>query len=167
MSTRDELIDWLRDAYAMERGLEKALKKQAEADDIDPQLRRQINQHLGETRHHAELVKEALVDFGTDSSALKTGLAKTMETLKGVGTFFAEDDEVKDVLSAYAMEHFEIACYTSLKAGAEAGGFPKLASICDQIIEDEVRMADWLQNYIPAVTREFLAEKKASESAVD
>lgn len=167
MSTKDELIDWLRDAYAMEQGLESSLKKHADADNVDPQLRRQINQHLDETRHHAELVKQALAELGTDPSALKSGLAKTMEALRGMGTFFAKDDEVKDILSAYAMEHFEIACYTSLKAGAQTAGFPQIVAICDQILEDEVKMANWLHDYIPTVTREFLAEKHRDESIID
>src|SRR4051812_2164857 len=33
---RDEIVDWLRDAYSMERGLETSLEKQSQDNDLDP-----------------------------------------------------------------------------------------------------------------------------------
>jgi len=158
MNTRDELIDWLRDAYAMERGLETSLQKQADNEDLSPGLRTQARTHFEETRQHAAAVKDCLESMGTDTSALKTGIAKTMEMFKGLGTKFAQDERIKDLLAAYASEHFEIACYQALRTAAEVAGEPQIVAVCDAIIPDEERMAEWLKANLSSEVREYLME---------
>ena len=158
MTTRDELIDWLRDAYAMERGLEITLGKQAESEDLSPTLRQQARVHLAETRSHAEAVKACLEKLGSDTSTIKTGMAKTMEIVKGMGTNFARDERVKDLLAAYASEHFEIACYRALHTAATVAGEPAIVAVCESIIPDEENMAEWLDMNLPTVVREYLAQ---------
>ena len=44
---RDEVIDWLNDAYAMERGLEITLRKQAENNDMHRAVRERALQMFG------------------------------------------------------------------------------------------------------------------------
>ena len=156
MNTRDELIDWLRDAYGMERGLEITLKKQAENPELHATLREQAQLHLEETKRHAEAVQSCLEALGTDTSAIKTGFAQVAEAAKGVTTAFAQDQRVKDLLAAYASEHFEIACYKALRAGALAAGEPAIAAVCDGIIPDEERMARWLDENLPTVVVSYL-----------
>src|SRR5690349_87151 len=72
MNARDEIIDWLRDAYAMERGLETTLQKQTENDDLNPNVRARAAEHRDETHRHADEVRAVLQSLGTDTSALKT-----------------------------------------------------------------------------------------------
>ena len=158
MSTRDEVIDWLRDAYAMERGLEITLNKQAESEDLSPLLRSQAGVHLAETKQHAEAVKACLEKLGSDVSTIKTGVAQLMEMGKGLGTVFARDERVKDLLAAYASEHFEIACYKALRAGALAIGEGAIAQVCESIIPDEENMARWLDQHLPEVVTSYLQE---------
>jgi ferritin-like metal-binding protein YciE len=156
MKTREELIDWLRDAYAMERGLEMTLKKQAENQEFSGILRAQAQIHLEETRRHAAAVKACLESLDSDPSTLKTGIAESMELIKGMGTMFSEDQRVKDLLAAYASEHFEIACYRALQTAAEITGVPEIAAVCQSIIPDEERMATWLAANLPEVVAEYL-----------
>lgn len=155
---QDVLIDWLRDAYAMERGLEVTLKKQADNEDLHPDIRAQAAKHLAETQGHAEDVKLCLESLGADTSVIKTGLAEFIETAKGFGTSFAHDERVKDALAAYAAEHFEIACYKALRAAALDIGLTEIATVCDRIIPDEERMAQWLSNNLGAVAVAYLRE---------
>lgn len=56
---KSEIIKWLRDAYALERGSEKGLEKQAAHQDLASEVRRRDAAHLKEPRHHAEAVKSA------------------------------------------------------------------------------------------------------------
>jgi ferritin-like metal-binding protein YciE len=158
MKTRDEVIDWLRDAYAMERGLEISLKKQSEHGELSSAMREQAAIHLGETRRHAEAVRACLEKLGSDTSTLKTGIAQSVEAMKGMGTMFASDERVKDLLAAYASEHFEIVCYLALRAAAEFLGETEIVAVCDLIIPDEERMAQWLTANLPSVVQEYLAE---------
>src|SRR4051812_44544319 len=89
---RDEIIDWLRDAYAMERGLESSLQKQANNDDLKPAIRERAASHLEETRRHAEEVKSALQSLDADISSLKTGMGMITQATKGMATIFARDE---------------------------------------------------------------------------
>jgi ferritin-like metal-binding protein YciE len=159
MSKRDELIDWLRDAYAMERGLEVTLRKQSESEELTAAARERARQHLDETRHHAEAVKTCIEQLGADTSSLKTSLAQVTESLKGMGTAFARDERVKDVLAAYASENFEIACYKALRVAADLAGEPSVIAVCDRIIPEEEAMARWLDNNLPDVVGGYLAEQ--------
>ena len=162
MSTkREELIDWLRDAYAMERGLEITLQKQAQNEDLHDLVREQAKTHLGETRQHAEAVKRCLEQLGSDTSAIKTGMSTVMEAMKGMGSKFTRDERVKDLLVAYASEHFEIASYRALRAAAEAVGEPQIVAVCDRIIPDEERMAQTISAGLPVVVGSYLSEVEA------
>lgn len=161
---RDELIDWLRDAYAMERGLEITLTKQAQNEELPDMLREQARLHLEETKAHAEAVQGCLQKLGADTSTLKTGMAQVMETVKGMGTNFAGDERVKDLLMAYASEHFEIACYRALRIGAELVGETEIAAVCDRIIPDEQRMAAWIGENLPIVVSGYLREVGAGKA---
>lgn len=159
MKTKEELIEWLRDAYAMEIAMELALKKQINNDKVSARMREQASIHYTETEGHAVAVKACLEKLGADVSTLKTALAQSMEFVKGTGTMFAKDERVKDAIAGYASEHFEIACYTSLKAAAQHLGIEEIVATCDAILAEEKRMAKWLQDHLPAVVTDYLSEK--------
>ena len=158
MKTKDELIEWLRDAYAMERAMEVALKNQIDNQDISMLVREQSALHLKETQHHADAVAACLRRLGSEPSALKTAMAKGVEIMKDASTALAGDHRVKDLLGMCATEHFEIACYTALRAGAARFGFFEIVETCNQIIKEEQRMADWLEANLPHVVTAYLEE---------
>lgn len=160
MNPKDEIVDWLRDAYAMERGLETTLQKQADNSDLTPTVRDRAATHLEETRRHAEEVKSALRSLGTDVSSIKTGMGMMTEMAKGLATKFTKDERIKDLLTAYSMEHFEIACYTALAEAARTGGFPEVQRVCERILPDEERMASALRDSLPAEVGSYLGEQR-------
>ena len=49
-TSQENLLDWLRDAHAMEQQAEKMLKAQSERLEHYPQLKARIDQHIEETR---------------------------------------------------------------------------------------------------------------------
>ena len=51
---------------------------------------------------------------------------------RGISTGMAKDEVVKNALTDYAAEHFEIAGYTSLIAAAQAIGVQQTAAVCQQ-----------------------------------
>jgi ferritin-like metal-binding protein YciE len=160
---RDEIVDWLKDAYAMERGLESALEKQANNDQLSSLIRDRASNHLDETRRHAEEVRSALQSLGSDTSAVKTGIGALAQTAKGLGSMFARDERIKDLLDAYLMEHFEIACYTALAAAAERAGFDQVVQSCRRILSDEQRMAQSLLQSLPDEVQAYLFETAATK----
>lgn len=156
MNTKEEVIDWLRDAYAMERGLEVTLKKMADNADALPEVRDRVRLHLAETQSHAEDVKACLESLGADTSTLKTTLAEGMEMVMGLGTAFARDERVKDLLKGCATEHFEIACYTALLTAGARLQLSEVTQMCTKIIGEEQAMADWFEERLPDVVSSYL-----------
>lgn len=167
MKTKDELIEWLRDAYAMEKAMELTLKKQVDNQSLSMLFREQSALHLRETQQHAKAVAECLKRLGSETSTLKTAMAQGMEIMKGVGTAFAGDHRVKDLLGMCATEHFEIACYTALRAGAARFGIFEIVETCNKIIKDEQRMADWLEANLPHVVMTYLGETVSAPATHD
>jgi ferritin-like metal-binding protein YciE len=124
-----------------------------------------IQQHLEQTRHHAELVKGCIDRLGGSTSTVKSAMGKIGGFFQGVSTGMAKDEMVKNALSDYASEQFEIACYTSLIAAAQAIGDQQTAAVCQQILRDEEAMAQWLQQQIPMITQEFLGMQAREHGA--
>jgi ferritin-like metal-binding protein YciE len=153
---RDEVIDWLNDAYAMERGLEITLRKQAENKDAHRAVRERARIHLDETSEHAARITRCLEMLGSTPSTLKTVTGQIMEMGKGVTTMFARDERVKDFLAAYGSEYFEVACYKSLIAGARAAGEEEIVPLLEQNLKEDTAMAEWLDMNIDAITRDYL-----------
>jgi ferritin-like metal-binding protein YciE len=157
MNTTAELIDWLRDAYAMEKAMETALKKLTEHPDTHSALRQQAAKHGVETRQHAEALAACLRHLGSDTSSLKTVLAQGLDLMRGAGSTFARDERIKDVLTVLVPEHFEIACLTILRTRAVQLGLHNIVHICDEILLEEKRMTQWLQIHLPQIIAAYIA----------
>lgn len=165
MNARDEVVDWLRDAYAMERGLEVTLKKISESESHPVEIRHSAAMHLDETQRHAEMVASLLKSLGTDTSTVKTGIGLMTETMKGIGTALSHDEPIKDLLAGYSMEHFEIACYRALAVAAESAGLPEVGEACKEIIADEEKMANKLNSLLPEMVRRYLGGETMTMAA--
>jgi ferritin-like metal-binding protein YciE len=150
--SKSEIADWLRDAHAMESNLVNMLEGQVEHLSGFPEIQRSVSRHAEESKRHASLVEDALKLLGEDTSALKDAVAKFTGLMSPLGVGMASDAPVKIVLANYAAEHFEIACYRSLRAAAEQSGFPEIADICLEILEDEENMVILLEPAIAEVT---------------
>lgn len=75
------------------------------------------------------------------------------------------DEVVKGAMAGYVFENLEIATYTVLIEAAEVAGELETVEVCRSIIKEEVAMAEWLKEHLPAVTRAFL-ERSADPGAV-
>ena len=142
----------------MERGLEGALEKQSKNKDLDPEIRERAATHLEETRGHAEQVRSMLQSLGSDTSVLKTSAGTLAQSAKGIMSTFARDERIKDLLDSYSMEHFEIACYTTLAAAAETAALPEVVQMCQRILADEQRMAEALIQSLPDEVTDYLIQ---------
>src|SRR4051812_42731340 len=107
---RAEVIDWLNDAYAMERGLEVMLQKQSQNEDVHRSVRERARIHLDETAAHAERIAQCLQMLDSSPSAVKSATGQILEMGKGLMTRFVQDERIKDYLAAYGAEYFEVGC---------------------------------------------------------
>ena len=156
MDSRRQIIAWLNDAHAVEQSLENVLQLQSKSAADNPELRERLDQHLAETRGHAERVRNALESLGEKPSALKSLAGGFMGIMQGVSTSVFRDEVLKNIIANYAMEHFEIACYRSLRVAANEAGLTEIAEMCEAILAEETAMAEWLEEQIPDMTRAHL-----------
>jgi len=158
MTGKDMLITWLNDAHGMENALIKILEHQIKDAKNYPQVQSKLEQHLEQTRRHADMVKGCLESLGGKTSSVKSGMASLLGQLQAVSTGPAKDEMIKNALADYAAENFEIASYTSLIDAANVLGEQRIAQVCQQILQDEQEMAQWLQQNIPSLTERTLQE---------
>jgi ferritin-like metal-binding protein YciE len=161
MADQELLVAWLKDAYAMEQALIRTLEHRVKDAKDYPHVQARDQQHLEETRRHADLVKQCVERLGSDTSALKTGMANIMGTMTALSTGAAKDELVKNCLADYAAEPFEVACYTALIAGAELLGDRQTAQTCRQILAEDEAMAAWIAQQLPLIVQEVLQRPAA------
>jgi ferritin-like metal-binding protein YciE len=156
---RDELptlvSKYLADAHAIEEqaiGLLERAPKLVE----DNELEAVFDDHLSETREHAELVESRLTALGGDSSSLKDA-AMRLGALNW-GSFFQghPDTPGKLVAFAYAFEHLEIGGYEQLKRVADATGDAETARTVETILGEERNAARLLARTFDTAAAESL-----------
>jgi ferritin-like metal-binding protein YciE len=155
-SAEDNLMDWLRDAHAMEQQAETMLQTTASRLENYPSLKSRLEAHIEETREQARLVKSCIDRRGSGTSAMKDIAAKATATAQGLSGLFVSDEVVKASMASYTFEHMEIASYKCLIAAAYAVGDTETSRICQTILKQEEAMAAWLAEQLPQVTRQFL-----------
>lgn len=162
MTERTEhLLDWLRDAHAMERQAEQMLSAQAARLENYPALRQRIELHLEETRGQQQTLEAILRRLGAEPSTMKDLGAKLMAFGQAVGGMTVSDEVVKGAMSGYVFENMEIAAYTVLIAAAGALGDEQTQRDCEGILMQEVAMANWLLENLPELTHAFLERSEA------
>ena len=159
---RSDLIDWLNDAYAMERSLEVMLRKQAENEEAHRAVRERARIHLDETEVHAERVSECLSLLDATPSTFKTVTGQAMEFAKGMMSKMASDERVKDFLAAYGAEYFEVACYKALIAAASVAGAESIVPLLEKNLKEDQAMASWLDQNVNAVVRDYLFDASST-----
>jgi ferritin-like metal-binding protein YciE len=142
MKTLDDLfVHFLQDVYYAERQLVKALPKMAKNAEA-PALKAAFTAHHDETVQHVARLEEVFEHLG------KTAKGIPCEAIKGL---IEEAEEViaetamgavRDaglVACGQAVEHYEMARYTSLIAWALAGGHDNVVALLQQTLNQERR----------------------------
>ena len=161
----ERLNQWLRDAHAMEQQAEQMLQAHARRIENYPELSQRIEQHLAETRTQRQRLEVLLQKRGTSASGMKDIAAQFTAIMQAVGGMAASDEVMKGVLAHYAFEHFEIASYRILAAGAEAAGDMETARVAEEICREEEAMASWLKDHIPQITQSYLMREATGSDA--
>ena len=161
---REWLIQWLRDAHAMEEQAETMLTAQGKRIEHYPDLADRITRHLEETKVQAERLRTCLEGMGESPSRLKDTSGKLMAMGQAMGGMFAGDEVLKGSMAGYAFEQVEIAAYRVLVAAAEHLGERQVAEVCRQNLDEELAMAEWLDSHLPGTTRAFLDRVAAGDS---
>jgi len=137
----EQLRKYLEDAHAIE---EQAIALLERAPKIvgDAALAAVFEDHLVETRDHAERIRERLRALGADASTWKDA-ALRLGALEW-GAFFRAHPDTPGKLAAfaYAFEHLEIGGYEQLRRVAERAGDDETAATAIGILGEERAAAE-------------------------
>jgi len=133
------LTDELKDLYSAENQLIKALPKMAKNANTD-ELRRAFEEHLEQTKEHAQRIERICEDMGVSPKGKKcVGMEGLIEEGKEIMTE-AEDPGVLDagmIGAAQKVEHYEIAGYGTASAHARQLGFNNAVKLLEKTLEEE------------------------------
>ena len=138
-TTRELLIDELRDIYHAENQLVKALPKMAKAAKAQ-KLRQAFEHHLDETKGQVERLDRVFEQLDTRSSgkrceAMQGLIEEAKEMIEEIKT-----PEVLDcalIVGAQKVEHYEIASYGSVCALADALGEKDVKRLLEETLSEE------------------------------
>ena len=136
---RDVYVEQLKDLYSAETQLIKALPKMAKAA-TTPDLAKGFEEHLEQTRGHAERLERILEKLDEKPTGKK---CKAMEGLIKEGAEAIEEDAspaAKDAMliaAAQRVEHYEIAGYGSVKTYADLLGEDEAVSLLSETLQEE------------------------------
>lgn len=160
----EHLMDWLKDAHAMEEQAETMLKGMASRIESYPDLHQRIEQHIEETKEQQRLIRGCIKRRGADTSLLKDLTGKATATFQGFSGMLVSDEVVKGSMFSFAFENLEIAAYSQLQEAASYVGDAETAEVCGRILLEERAMAQWLEHNSPALVRHFLARADNPEA---
>jgi len=162
---RDFLIAGLIDAHAMESQAISLTSAQADRLKHYPDLEHRVREHLRETEGQRERLERCLEKFGTSASTVKDAALKFGANLAALTHSFADDEVIKNSFASYAFEHFEIIAYKALIETAQIAGETEVEEYCRRNLEEEERMAAWIEQNAPELLRKYLARRSADVEA--
>ena len=78
---------------------------------------------------------------------------------------FAPDNILRNSFANFAFENYEVASYRSLIATAEIGNFGYAIPLLQQTLDEEVAMARFCHENLPALTQRYLRLRAAGKTA--
>ncbi|HET8824427.1 MAG TPA: ferritin-like domain-containing protein [Terriglobales bacterium] len=138
-SLRELYVEQLRDLYDAENQLIKALPKMAKEASSD-ELRQGIEEHLEQTRGHAERIEQIFEQLGEKPKGKK---CKGMQGLLEEGKETLEEDMEEDtkdaaiIAAAQRVEHYEISGYGTARTYANLLGENEAAELLEETLNEE------------------------------
>jgi ferritin-like metal-binding protein YciE len=136
---QDLFVEELRDIYNAENQLIKALPKMAKAASSE-ELRKAFEDHLEQTRGHAERLEQVFEQLGEKARGKKcVAMEGLIEEGKELMEMEAEDSVLDAALigAAQKVEHYEMATYGTLRTWATILGHEDAADLLQQTLDEE------------------------------
>jgi ferritin-like metal-binding protein YciE len=153
---RSVFVTGLQNAHAVERQALSLLDRQLDRLARYPEVADRLRSHRLETEDQIRRLDDILGSLGHSASSLKDMALSFMGNIAALSNVMAGDEVLKNQLVNAAFENFEVASYTSLVSLAEAGDYPTAAELLRDTLREEVAMAAWVQDSLPALTLKFV-----------
>jgi len=164
-SIQDIYVTALRNAHALEAQAIQILSRQAERIENYPAMLERLHQHIEESRNQSARLEQILDRIGASHSAIKDAMTGFMGNMAAMAHVAAQDEVIKNTFANYAFEHYEIASYEALLAVADAAGDAQAPALLRQSLDEEQRMAQWIDDHLPETMRTYMRLETAGETS--
>lgn len=158
-------VTGLKNAHGVEHQALALIDRQLDHLVNYPEVAEQLRVHRAETEQQIARIDEILSGFDAKPSALKDLGLSISGNMAALAHVFAPDEILKNSFANYAFENFEIASYTGLLTLADLGGYTSQQSLLRQSLSEEQRMATWVLESLPDLTRKYAGLRAAGEAA--
>lgn len=162
---RDLFVTGLQNAHAMEHEALAMMDRQIERAKNFEEVADMLRQHRGETELQIDRLDTLLTSLDARPSGLKDAAMSVGGTFAALGHAVADDEVIKNALANFAFENYELAAYQSLIILAEHGGYSVALDPLEETLEEEMRMARWVQDSLPMVIDKHLELRRRGENA--
>lgn len=132
-------VNGLQYAYDAEKQLIEALPKMAQAAS-NPQLKQAFEQHLAETRQHAQRNEQIFSALGKSPETKSNNVIESMRKEAEKMMQNVQQGPLLDaalIVAGNQVEHYEMAAYGSLRNFAELMGNQQCVQLLQQTLEEE------------------------------
>ncbi|WP_135470268.1 ferritin-like domain-containing protein [Crenalkalicoccus roseus] len=164
-SFKDIYVTGLTNAHALETQAIQLLQRQVERLENYPAMAERIRQHIEESRRQASRLEEILQRLGTSHSTLKDIGAGFLGNMAALAHTPAQDEVVKNTFANFAFEHYEIATYRALLEMAQAAGDGSAPTALKESLNEEIRMAEWIDQHLPETIRTYMQLTASGQKA--
>jgi ferritin-like metal-binding protein YciE len=164
-SYRDLYITGLVNARALETQAIELLSRQVERLENYPEVEQALRRHITESEQQRDRLDQILSNLGTSSSGVKDFITGLMGNVAAIAHAPMQDEILKNAMSNYAFEHFEIASYKALLVLAELAGDTQSPAALRQSLGEEERMAKWCDDTLDPLVRKFATLKAQGAKA--
>lgn len=164
-TVRSLFVTGLKNAHALEHQALALMDRQIEHLAHYAEVETRMRTHRGETERQIQRLEDILANLGETHSAVKDATLALTGNLAALGHTFAADEILKNAFANYAFENFEAASYKALIVMAKEGGFTTAVPLLEETLREELAMAAFLDQMLPAVVTKFVNLKAAGETA--
>jgi len=155
-SVQDIYVTALRNAHALEAQAIQILSRHVERLENYPAMVERLRQHIEESRNQSARLEQILDRLGTSHSAIKDAMTGFMGNMAAMAHVVTQDEVIKNTFANYAFEHYEIAAYKALLEVADAAGDGQAPALLRQSLDEEQRMAQWIDQNLPETMRTYM-----------
>jgi ferritin-like metal-binding protein YciE len=162
---RDLFVNGLKNAHAMEHEALAMMDRQIERAKNFDEVAEMLEAHRGETEEQVRRVEAILATMDERPSGLKDAAMSMGGTMAALGHALADDEILKNAFANFAFENFESAAYQALIVLAERGGQSGALDPLNATLEEERRMARWVEQSLPMIVDKHLELRRAGVEA--
>jgi ferritin-like metal-binding protein YciE len=144
----------------METQARELMERQSERLDDYPEVKAKVTAHLQETNEQLRRLEKCLEACGESTSSIKDTAQSVAANAQAMAHSMAGDEILKNTFANNAFENFEIAAYKSLLALCGAAGVSEAKAPLEASLQEEQRMAAWIDSNVEKVTLEYLSHQQ-------